>query len=39
MLRRLERILRYAIREEEFLPILGACVTLLTIGTTSYALR
>jgi hypothetical protein len=38
MLRRLERILRYAIREDEFLPILGACVTLLTIGTISYAL-
>jgi hypothetical protein len=39
MLRRLERILRYAVREQEFLPILGACVTLLTIGTISYALR
>jgi hypothetical protein len=35
----LERSLRYAVREEEFLPILGACVTLLTIGTMSYALR
>jgi Ion channel len=39
MLRRLERILRYAVREEEFLPIRCACVTLLTIGTISYALR
>jgi hypothetical protein len=30
--------LRYAVREEEFLPILGAGMALVLVGTISYAL-
>jgi hypothetical protein len=38
MLRRLARALRYAVREEDFLPVLSAGLALIAIGTTSYAL-
>ncbi len=38
MLRRLARAVRYAAREEEFLPVLSAGVALIAIGTISYAL-
>jgi hypothetical protein len=39
MLRRLERILRYTIREEEFLSILGACVRCSRLGRFPTARR
>ena len=38
MLRRVSRALRHAVREEEFLPVLGAAVTLVVTGTIVYAL-
>jgi voltage-gated potassium channel len=38
MLRRVGRALRYAAREEDFLTIFGAGVTLVIIGTVSYSL-
>src|SRR3712207_104849 len=38
MLRRVARALRYAVREEGFLPVLSAGVALIAIGTISYAL-
>jgi hypothetical protein len=38
MLRRAARALRHAAREEEFLPVLGAGVTLVVIGTLAFAL-
>jgi Ion channel len=38
MLRRVRRALRYAEREEDFLTVFGAGVTLVVIGTVSYAL-
>jgi hypothetical protein len=33
MLRRVARAMRYAVREEDFLPVLGAGVALVVIGT------
>jgi hypothetical protein len=38
MLRRVARALRHAAREQDFLPVLGAGLTLVLIGTVSYAL-
>jgi Ion channel len=38
MLRRLSRALRYAVDEQDFLPVLGAGVALIVTGTVSYAL-
>jgi hypothetical protein len=38
MLRRLARALRYAVDEEDFLPVLSAGVALIVTGTVSYAL-
>jgi hypothetical protein len=38
MLGRVARALRYAVREEDFLPVLGAGGALILIGTVSYAL-
>jgi hypothetical protein len=38
MLRRVARAMRLAAREDEFLPVLGAGVLLVTIGTVTYAL-
>jgi hypothetical protein len=38
MLRRVGRAVRYARREEEFLQVLGAAVTLIVVGTIAYAL-
>ena len=39
MLRRASRALRYVVREEEFLPVLGSGLLLVVIGTLVYALR
>jgi hypothetical protein len=38
MLRRVARALRFAVREQDFLNVFGAGVTLVFIGTLSYAL-
>jgi Ion channel len=38
MLRRVQKALRYAVQEEDFLNIFGAGVVLVLIGTISYAL-
>jgi len=38
MLRRVALALRHAVREEEFLPVLGAGAALLITGTLAYAL-
>ena len=38
MLRRVSRAIRYAMREEDFGPVITAGAALLTIGTVSYAL-
>jgi hypothetical protein len=38
MLRRVARALRYAAREEEFVPVLGAGAALVAIGTLAYAI-
>ena len=38
MLKRVMRALRYAVREEEFVPVAAAGLTLVVIGTLSYAL-
>jgi hypothetical protein len=38
MFRRLAHALRYAVREEDFVTVFGASVTLVLIGTVSYAL-
>jgi hypothetical protein len=38
MVRRVARALRLAAREDEFIPVLGAGVLLVTIGTVTYAL-
>jgi Na+/H+ antiporter NhaC len=38
MLVRVARAMRYAVREEAFLTALGAGVTLVIVGTVSYAL-
>ena len=38
MLRRVARALQYAVREEDFVPVLTAGVLLVVIGTTAYAL-
>ena len=38
MFRRVARALRHAAREEDFLPVLGAGVVLVAIGTVAYAL-
>ena len=38
MLRRFGAALRHAAREEEFLPVLAAGVTLVVIGTLTFAL-
>jgi hypothetical protein len=38
MLRRVLPAFRYAIREEEFLPILSAALLLLLVGTLTYSL-
>jgi hypothetical protein len=38
MLRRLARAFRYAIREEDFLPVLSAGTLLVVIGSVSFAL-
>jgi hypothetical protein len=37
MLRRVANAVRYAVREENFTPVFGAGVTLVFIGTLSYA--
>ena len=36
MLRRFERALRHALREENFAAILGSAVTLIVVGTLAY---
>jgi hypothetical protein len=38
MLRRVAHALRYAVREEDFLPVLSAGALLVTIATATYAL-
>jgi hypothetical protein len=38
MLRRVARALRYAVREEEFLPVFSAGVGLVVTGTVAYSL-
>lgn len=38
MLRRLRRALRYAVREEQFVPVLYAGALLVALGTSAYAL-
>jgi hypothetical protein len=38
MFRRAARALRYAVREEEFVPVLGSGLTLLVLGTLTYTL-
>ena len=38
MLRRVARALQYAVREEDFVPVLTAGALLVVIGTTAYAL-
>jgi Ion channel len=38
MFRRVAAAMRYAVHEEDFLNVLGAGVTLVLIGTVSYAL-
>ena len=38
MLRRVVGALRFAVREEEFLPVLSAGATLILTGTLAYAL-
>ena len=38
MLRRVARALRYAAREEEFLPVVSAGALLVVTGTLAYAL-
>ena len=38
MLRRVARALRYAVREEAFLPVLSAGAVLVVLGTLAYAL-
>jgi Ion channel len=38
MFRRVQRALHYAVREEDFLNIFGAAITLLIVGTISYTL-
>jgi uncharacterized membrane protein YkgB len=38
MLRRFERALRHAIREENFAALLGAALTLVVVGTVAYTL-
>jgi hypothetical protein len=39
MLRRVLPAFRYAIREEEFLPILSAAVLLVAVGTLTYTVN
>jgi hypothetical protein len=38
MLRRVSRAFRYAVEEEEFLPVFGAGVALVIVGSLSFAL-
>jgi hypothetical protein len=38
MFRRLMRALRYAMREEDFAPVLGAGAFLIVLGTITYAI-
>jgi hypothetical protein len=38
MLRRVARVFKYAVEEEEFLTVFGAGLTLVIAGTLSYAL-
>jgi Ion channel len=38
MLRRIMPAFRYAVHEEEFLPILGAAITLAVVGTLTFTL-
>jgi Ion channel len=38
MFRRLARAVRFAVREEEFLPVLGAGIALVLSGTLTYTL-
>jgi Ion channel len=38
MLRRVARALHYAVREEDFLPVLGAGTLLVVLGTLTYTL-
>jgi hypothetical protein len=38
MLHRVVRAVRHAVRDEEFLPVAGAGVLLVFVGTASYAL-
>lgn len=38
MLRRVQKALRYAVRDDDFLHVFGAGVALVIIGTLSYAL-
>ena len=38
MLRRVARALRYAGREQEFIPVLSSSLLLVAIGTLAYAL-
>lgn len=38
MLRRVVSAFRYAVREEDFLPVFYAGVTLVLVGTTTYSL-
>jgi Na+/H+ antiporter NhaD/arsenite permease-like protein len=38
LMRRVARALRYAVREEEFLPVAGAGTALIVTGTLAYAL-
>jgi Na+/H+ antiporter NhaC len=38
MLRRVGHAFRYAVREEDFLPVFGAGVALVLIGTVAYSL-
>jgi hypothetical protein len=38
MFRRVARAVRYAIREEDFIPVLGAGAVLLLLGTIAYQL-
>jgi hypothetical protein len=39
MLRRASRALRYAVHEEEFLPVLGSGLLLVVIGTQEKTTR
>ena len=38
MLRRVAHAFRYAVREEDFMTVAGAAVTLVAIGTVTYTL-